>query len=163
MTKFTAVTVYVFLLSLTLSTSLQADSPFGVSVSDLVSRAETRNDQGLSARAAIRCAVLFAKVGGIIARDSPNTDTSEYDIGMENLFMAASLIDQSVAEKRGSKKTSAEISESLSRKMQLIDKKHLEWFEANFINHGEYFGSSPELSSDITVCRHFANMLVNKF
>jgi len=157
MTKFTAVTMYVFLLSLTLSTSLQADSPFGVSVSDLVSRAETRNDQGLTARASMRCAVLFAKVGGIIARDSPTTDTSEYDVGMKNLFVIAHLVDQMVAKKRGSSKTEAEITESLTREMELLDKKYLEWLETNFINHGEYFGSSPELRGEISACRQLAN------
>ena len=124
----------------------------------MINRAETRNDQGLTARASMRCAVLFAKVGGIIARDSPNTDTSEYDVGMENLFVVASLVDQMVAKKRGSSRTVADISESLSKEMELLNKKYLEWFETNFITHGEYFGSSPELRDEITACRELASV-----
>jgi len=158
MTRYIFVTINVFLFSLAFSASLKADSPFGVSVSDLINRAETRNDQGLNARASMRCAVLFAKVGGIIARDSPTTDTSEYDVGMKNLLVIANLLDQMVAKKRGSSKTEAEITESLSREMELLNKKYLDWLESNFINHGEYFGSSPELRDDITACRELANV-----
>lgn len=93
---------------------------------------------------------------GIIQRDSPASDVTEYESGLENLYVGAVLFDSAVAQARGSIRSQAEIAESITQEVTAHSKKYRGWFESNYLEQGEHFGSSPELLEELTMCREMA-------
>lgn len=146
-----------FLTAMLLSAPLaHSDSPYSISVAELINRADETGDNGALARASARCSALFMVTSGVIQRDSPSSDVTEYESGLENLYIGANLIDSSVAQSRGSTRSAAEIADSVTQEVTAHSEKYRKWFESNYIEQGEYFGSSPELVGELGLCRQLA-------
>lgn len=157
--KYLLLTAYVSVVS-----ASDGNSPFSKSVKELIDESTQRSDGHYMAVASMRCGVLLAKMSGIVSRDAPSASTAEYDLNSDNLAAYAVFLNQDIARSRGRNDSEMnEVQENTMAQVTPLASLYNDWFEKNFIEQGEYFGSSPALIEELTICRQLGREISRLF
>ena len=151
---------YILLaLILTTFSSLSEESPFKISITELLAKTEQTDDLHYLSRATARCSGLIGLMHAVFTRDVPGTDFSSLENESNSLFETSFKIDVIKLKSRGGEPSeqSKAIMENKMEEITAHYSVYSKWFEKNLFEQGEYFGSSPLLQGEIKLCRQLAN------
>lgn len=151
---------YILLaLILTTFSSISEESPFKIRITELLAKTEQTDDLHYLSRATARCSGLISLMHAVFTRDVPGTDFSSLEDESYSLFETSFKIDLVKLKSRGGEpsKQSKTIMENIKKETAAHYTVYSKWFEKNFFEQGEYFGSSPLLQGEIKLCRQLAS------
>ena len=124
---------------------------YGVTVTQLISKANETEDTTYLSLSAKRCAAMLNLVNGILLRD---TGKARFPDSTENLLVVAMGLDAKKAKDRGASQASIDdIPDRVSDEYTRHRAKYLEWMTDNYDQYGDYWGSDAVMSEELDSCK----------
>lgn len=145
----------VIYLSATASSALATPSPYGITISELASKAAAEDDSTYMTLAAYRCSALLTLVNGIMERDAGVK--ADGDVGGDLLEMGY-ILTAMKAQERGAEIDLAGIVQRAGEERDRHHAKYYDWMVMNYDTYGDYWGSDKVMAAEIASCKELAQM-----
>lgn len=143
----------ISLLLLMVSLTAMADThKYKYSIEELLEKTRVEDDMHYMQQASTRCAGLSMVLFGVMTRDFPQEDWSQFILHSELHITFSAMLFKQTADSRGKEADFEEVKTAIRGDSNKHSDIYVEWFKDNFIKQGEYFGSSPILKNEMSNC-----------